>query len=338
MVDAATFRAAETVPAIPQLLTALTQLIPVAVEFQERRIDRNRFAQIIGHDTAVVDALVEHGFPHEICDRSQTFEYCDAVNLALHARLGCSIPETAESVMLRYAGAPSATWVGPARWRVGWKITAARGSELEIRMPDASVWGGANLSLEVDGVPGPPGGAVRAAGGTDVLVAAEVRTQGQAMTVRSPLVRGWYDRVLADLAEGALVYQWMPARLQRDPEAFLSRGTLDCVATSLLIARWAAAAGVEARTRRGVVLGLMGVEHTWTEVRDIDGHFKPLDPIFAHLVSRKGADAGEFTEFCAGSVPNRFLPFRIAAAEPIVKSSDESMTVAVSATRVSEDR
>ncbi|MFE3054472.1 hypothetical protein [Nocardia sp. NPDC059239] len=338
MVDAATQQTVETAPAIPQLLTALTRLIAVPVEFHERRIGRNRFAQIIGQAIDVVDTLVEHGFPHEICGRSQTFEYYDAVNLALHARLECSIPETAESVMLRYADAPPDTWVGSARWHVGWKIAAAAGSDVEIQLPDASVWGGVNRSLEIDGVPAPPGGVVRVSGGDDVLVTADVSTLGQAMTVRSPQVRGWYDRVFGELADGELTYQWMPGRLQRDPESFLSLGTLDCVAASLLIARWADAAGMEARTRRGIVLGLMGVEHTWVEVRDIDGHFKPLDPIFAHLVSRKRSDAREFTEFCAGSLPNRFLSFRIAADKSIVRSSDESVTVAVSASRVPEDQ
>lgn len=69
------------------------------------------------------------------------------------------------------------------------------------------------------------------------------------------------------------------------------------------------------------MLGMVCVDHSWAEFQDTDGRWRPLDPVFALLggADLAGVRAAEFREFCAGSVPGRYLPWNRPAGTPLAE-------------------
>ena len=151
------------------------------------------------------------------------------------------------------------------------------------------------------------------------------RVAGERRTVIAPAVRDAYAQVMDDLTSGRRAFRWLPARLRRDPSRARELGVGDCAVTSLDLAAELTRAGFEARTRTVTALGLAGVDHCWTEVRDADGECKVLDPVFAHLARKWPQSDPTFGAFSCGSgatassrgrPPRRTTPCATAARIP----------------------
>ena len=100
-------------------------------------------------------------------------------------------------------------------------------------------------------------------------VTGEVELHGRPGELAGPAGR-LYDDTLARLRGGDLAYQWMPEAMRWTLDAALANRSMDCVSTSLLLEREAAAAGLRTRVRRGLLLGPVTIEHVWAEA-DQDG-------------------------------------------------------------------
>ena len=137
----------------------------------------------------------------------------------------------------------------------------------------------------------------------------EVCTTGKLMELCSPRLREIVDEFFAT------GYRWvrMPEPLQWQYERVLSAGVAPCISASLLLERRFAEAGYETFTRRGWLLGMLDLAHSWLEVVDDDGVFKPIDPIFTWLTEYAPDPHPDLAEASIGSRMNRLLPAAMAA-------------------------
>lgn len=255
--------------------------------------------------------LADRGLPHERGpDGEPLFDYTDLTNLALERGGGQTVPELARRFLMRFAESPPATWFEPRTWRV------------TVRPPTLSRGG-----EEVEMVVAPPDGA---ADGVELLeldehpsgYTAVARLWGERDEPDSPAVGEIYDEIADALISETVRYQNVAPLLRRDPQRAWEAGVGDCEVAGRLLAERLSEAGHEARVRRGFLLGLMGSDHTWCEVRE-DGRWKSLDPVFAYLGHRAGAH--EFAAACRGSRFNRLLPCRVEAGDPILTRGDGSL-------------
>jgi Transglutaminase-like superfamily len=256
----------------------------------------------------VVDLLVAAGLSTPDADGTARFDYVDLMNLGLLSGTGRSLPELSERQCMRIAAGPPESWLPARDWRL----------RLEARCEAAGC--AAPVTVLRPGGTGDGAAAVcrgweETGDGPAATVELLVTTTGSAGQVRTPAVREMFTEVVEGLRGGRYTFAWLPQGLRADVDAALARGTLDCVATSLLLARWCGQAGVPARTRTGFLLGMVGVEHGWLEVRE-DGRWLPVDPLLAYLAGRHPGSDRAFAGFCLGSRSNRVLAWdRPAGAE-----------------------
>lgn len=289
---------------------------PVPAAYARPEVDRLEACRILGYELRAIDWSREVDWLCEILPATSTeagelYEYNDVANLALAARTGRSMPEQAESMVLRFARNDPATWSGERRWRVQLRWTCSAPEcpggpwtlpTPELEPPDRLVSWDAEEQ------------------GRSVTVAGEVRLHGSTGALEEQAGQ-LYDRTLARLRSGELAYQWMPEPMRWTLDAALANRSMDCVSTSLLLEREAAAAGLRTRVRRGLLLGPVTIEHVWAEVRQ-DGRWLPLDPVLAVLdrrVNGRRAGAGDLAAFCRGSLVNRLLPLPYERGEPLAR-------------------
>lgn len=289
----------------PAWLAALARLRRVPDAYYRATLGAAEAAKQLGTDVGTVLALVEAGLPAEQADDGPRLDYHDVANLGLAAQLGRSLAELAEGRMLRMAAGPREGWLKERTWRIRLGAPCeADGCAGELpAAPAPELFGGTLL----DFTPSPDAGHE---------AIATVVTRGELAEPRTAAVREVYDELLAGLDDGAYQFGWLPHRLRAVPATAAAYGMADCQVAAWIMERRAREAGLEARTRKGYVLGMVGVEHAWTEVRE-DGRWLPLDPVLAFLARRHRASNPEFTDFCRGSVHNRLLAWPAAAEEPL---------------------
>lgn len=307
---------------------AVQQIIPTPAEHWTPAVGRAAALALLGCDDTTLDLLVHAGLRCLGSGTDVRFDRYDLVNVAICAGTGRSVPEVAQRFLLTYAdGAPDG-WTAGRTWAIRWVLTCAdplcESGIWRIALPAPHLFGG-RYKGAVTG-PGSIGADQLEARGGTVHIAARVVTAGRSETVRSARARRLFDDLLADLEAERLRYHWLPTGLRSDAAAAAANGTLDCVSAALLLQARGRALGLRTRTRQGRMLGMVAVEHAWVEFQDEDGRWRPLDPILALLGRQTGADRDDarFREFCAGSVPGRFLPWDRPAGQPLVQHSCDS--------------
>jgi transglutaminase-like putative cysteine protease len=307
---------------------ATTGFRPVPQDLARYDTDVADAAVHLGIAAELLTGLAESGLPHvRDAGRGVLFDYTDLTNAALLSGSATSVPEMAWRFLLRFGQSSADTWFRPQAWNVTVQPPTMTGpvarelGELRLAVPDAGAPGtellhvlGASDGSQQDGTElaaeGYQGGGYRIV----------VRLTGAEDGVRDPRIRSAYDAVLDALDSGAVTYQAVAEALRADQDRAWTLGMADCVVASRRITAQLRAAGLNARTRRGYILGLVGGDHTWCEVEE-DGRWKVLDPVFSYLVGRAGG-SDEFREACRGSRFNRLLPCAVDEAAPLIVRAD----------------
>ena len=291
-----------------QWLVAVERLRRVPPRYFEATLDVTQAARRLGCDGGLVEELVRAGFPADETPEGLRFDSYDVMNLGLVAGLGGSLAEQAEQRCLTMAAGAPQDWTAPRTWRVrlGASCTVPDCAGERPAPPAPELFGGVLQNYQLsDRIP------------NDAV--AVVVTRGRRDEPRTPGVRALHDELLAALTSGRYQYSWLPYELRRDPEVAVGYGMADCAVATWLLRKWAREAGLEVRTRKGYLLGLVGVEHAWTEVFE-EGRWLVLDPVLAFQALRRAPGdpraAAGFADFCRGSVHNRLLPWPGSADAP----------------------
>jgi hypothetical protein len=294
-----------------QWLVAIERLRPVPPPYFRPTLDVTQAARRLGCDSGLVEELVRAGFRADETPEGLRFDSYDVMNLGLAAGLGGSLAEQTEQRCLTMAAAAPDEWLAPRTWRIrlGAPCTAPECPGETPAPPEPGLLGGRLLDYQKSDRS--PSDAV-----------AVVATRGRDDEPRTPEVRRIHDELLSGLISGRYQYSWLPHALRSDPKAAVAYGMVDCTVASWLMRRWAREAGLEARTRKGYLLGLVGVEHAWTEVFE-EGRWLVLDPVLAFQALRRAPGdpraAAAFGAFCRGSVHNRLLAWPGSAGEPFAE-------------------
>ncbi|MFD9069062.1 transglutaminase domain-containing protein [Streptomyces lasiicapitis] len=278
-------------------LPAVERLIAVPEEFREPVLDLAKAAQQLGTDEALVESLVGAGLPADDTPEGLRLDYHDVMNLGLQAGLGCSLAELGERQCMRLAAGRPESWQAARTTRIRLTATCSvpdcRGTPPQPAAPAPRLFGGELDDWSPD---------LHQAG----AVVATVTTRGRSDAPRTAAVRRIHDDLLAGLVCREYQYGWVPEALRALPATAAANRTVDCVVAAHLMREAAHEAGLRARTRRGFLLGLVGVEHAWTEVFE-EGRWLPLDPVLAFLAQRHPASSIRFCDFTRGSVHNKVL-------------------------------
>ncbi|QKW06901.1 transglutaminase domain-containing protein [Streptomyces sp. NA04227] len=293
-------------------LSAVERLVPVPDKYREAKLGLAEACRELSVDQALLEELVAAGLPADETPEGLRFDYHDVMNLGLRSGTGRSLAELGERQCMRMAAGDPEKWLEKRTWRI--RLTASCTNEdctsctIEPRpaVPEPELLGGTLIewqpSNDNDTEPG--------------SMVAVLATVGARDTPRSDVVRQIHDDLYGSLLSGEYQYGWLPAGLRERPAEAAAAGAFDCVIAAWQMRTWAEQAGLEARTRRGFLLGLVGVEHAWTEVLEED-RWLPLDPVLAFLAQRHKASNPDFGDFSRGSVHNRLLAWGRSIEEPL---------------------
>lgn len=296
-------------------LAALDGLFTVPADFRNENVDRVAALDMLRCGEATLDALIAAGLPCRGEPGAEWFDRFDLFNLALRSKSTVSVPERAIRYALRWMHGDPHTWIEPIRWSF----------DIELRCPlpecgEQPEWWHSRLDLEsfetelLDWQTNPATAttvddAVHFCGPGPVGMRGQLVTRGKLMTLRSPVLQSITDEFLA------ANYPWirMPERLQYDYQRVMAAGAAPCITASLFLQSQYQAAGYQAITRRGWLLGMLDLAHSWVEVVDDDGVRKAVDPIFVRLADHAENPHPQLAAGCIGSRLNRLLPTAIPA-------------------------
>lgn len=322
---------------------ALAGLYQVPDDFRVGYFDRAGALDVLRCGEEVFEELLAAGLGHTGGPGEERYDRYDLFNLALASGSGASVPEKAIGYALRWMNRGARPWTE----RLEWSFAATVGCPQDSCGADPSfaharmlpgLAGGELLAWEAgpgvhDGTgddgsggtgpgapgtepgtpgtePGAPGsGRVRLDGPGPLAFSARVATRGHRSALRSPVLR----RIVDDfLAAG---YRWVrvPERLQWDHRRMLAAGVAPCISASLFLAEQFEQAGYRAFARRGWLLGILDLAHSWVEVEDDDGVVRPVDPIAGWLSAYADRPDPDFAQAAIGSWLNRQLPADLPA-------------------------
>lgn len=303
-------------------LRAMQGLYTVPEGYREENIQRARALELLRCGESVMTQLIEAGLPCSGARGEEVFDRYDLMNLATYSGSGYSLPERSLRFALRWMSNPAESWFRPVSWRFSVECSCGKAPEDRARSawtvanPAPGLLDGHVRELTVtprDVLVGDADIACRSGGflGIDALI--EVR--GRPGELRAPVLR---DIVAEFLQAG---YRWvrLPESLQIHPEILHPRGVATCISASLYLADRFRDSGFEARTRRGWLLGMLDLPHSWLEVVDSDGRRKIVDPAFILLAEHAENPHPGFVKACVGSWFNKVLPTRHEANQPVVQ-------------------
>ncbi|MEU6862244.1 hypothetical protein ABZ924_03030 [Streptomyces sp. NPDC046876] len=281
-------------------------------------------ARLLRMTGAQLEELAAAGLPHVAGSGGPLFDYVDLVNANTFSGSGLSVPELAMRFLIRFARGAGPSWYEPRDWLVTVTEPAPPDGDgaavrFTVRRPDLTAPGVERLDA-----PGTePSGAGAGDGGGYRLA---VRLTGAAQTVRDPRAVKHWDGLLHELYRGTVTYQTVPEELRSDHERGWNLGMADCIVASKVLADRLRGEGLQARARRGYLLGLLGSDHAWCELYE-DGVWKTLDPVFAFGAGggrgeERFVDIPAFAAACLGSRFNRLLPCDTEDAGPLVHVDD----------------
>jgi hypothetical protein len=292
-------------------------------------IDRQGVRDITGLDDVALDELVAAGLPAVGEAAAQRFDRFEIVNLALYAGVGTSVAEQTIRYALRWMAEPPQSWFDEREWEFDVRVegneeAVTTGVRSWVALPRPELYGGSVVRMAAEPLGADADGRDAVVDGPGpVALSGLIRTRGE----HRPLV----SRTIREIAESFTAepgrYRWtrLPESVQRHPELVLPHGYAPCISVSLDVARRLAAAGYQVRTRRGWLLGMLDLAHSWVEVVDDDGQVKTLDPAFV-IIARDHAAVvhPDFADACMGSLLNRVLPTDHSADEPVTGASDST--------------
>lgn len=296
-------------------LAALDGLFTIPSDFRNENVDRFAALDMLRCGEPTLDALISAGLPCRGEAGAEWFDRFDLFNLALASKSGVSVPERAIRYALRWMHGGPQTWTEPVRWTF----------DIQLRCPlpecgPQAQWSHSRLNFEaveaelLDWHTDPAtatilGDEVVFSGPGPVGMQGQMVTRGRLMNLRSPVLQSITDEFLA------ANYPWirMPERLQYDYKRVLATGAAPCISASLFLQSQYQAAGYQAITRRGWLLGMLDLAHSWVEVLDDDGVLKAVDPIFVRLADHAENPHPQLAAGCIGSRLNRLLPTAIPA-------------------------
>jgi hypothetical protein len=304
---------------------SLEELIPTPAPYRDESVDRAHALKLLRCDDATLTTLQHCGLRYAGAPGAERFDHHDLFNLAFYSGTGRSLPELGFQWVMRFAGAAADSWISPKRWRFSAQISCLRPDGCEdgpwwrFYRPEPERFGGRSGGWNVEPAvaAGADGSFVHAAAADAFVLTATIQTRGEARRVRSPRLRRLFDEMIHD--HRGLRFQFGPDAMQSDPDAVVATGMIDCVTASIILERECRDAGYEARAAKGYLLGLLGADHGWLEVRDDDGEWKVLDCALALLTAQLPAHNPDFVEFCCGSASNRVLPVACPADAPVAE-------------------
>ena len=299
---------------------SLGVLLAIPTELRDERVPRATALEMLRCGDQVLDELIREGLRHGGEPGAELFDRFDLVNLSLYSGSGTSVPEETMRFALRWMHEHPSALFRPRAWDYHVELSCDRPGGCPdgprgwtIARPQPEVYGGWAVSLESE----PAGGDETdlRSDGDPLLARGVLVTSGEHREIRSARVREIVTQYTS--AE----YRWarMPEKLQWQPDAVLSQGYAPCIAVTLRLAEQCRAAGYPARTRRGWIMGMLDLAHSWLEVVDDDGVVKAVDPAFAILADHHAERPHpEFTAACFGSPLNRLMPTGHEADNPIM--------------------
>lgn len=303
-------------------LESLRDLLVIPAELRDERVERDAALELLQCGPETFEELLRAGLPHGGSPGAERFDRFDLVNLALYSGSGASIPEKTMRYALRWMHADPGNLFRPQRWNYSVTLSPpARDKEGDpermdwnLATPHPELSGGwtESLSLGQGAVLGEKDITVR---GTSALgVSGVLVTSGERREIRSERLR----EIVTSYGPDRFRWGRMPEELQWRKDEVLSQGYAPCISVCLELAERCREAGFEARTRRGWIMGMLDLAHSWLEVVDEDGLVKNVDPAFViladhHAESPHPAIAEAFT----GSLLNRLLPTEHHADEPV---------------------
>ncbi|MYU25781.1 hypothetical protein [Streptomyces sp. SID8352] len=304
-------------------LASLRNLLLIPEDLRDESIPRAVALELLQCGPEILDELLAEGLPHGGEKGDERFERYDLVNLALYSGSGESVPEKTMAYALRWMHADPATLFRPRRWDYSVVLSPPAaddgadpaGMAWNLATPRPELHGGWTESLTIGPEAAVLGDKDITVGGTTGLTASGVLvTSGERREIRSPRLREIVTSFGPDR------YRWgrMPEEFQWRGGEVLAQGYAPCIAVCLELAERCRAAGFEARTRRGWIMGMLDLAHSWLEVVDEDGVVKTVDPAFVilaahHAEAAHPAAADAFT----GSLLNRLMPTEHHADEPV---------------------
>jgi len=296
-------------------LAALERTFWVPEDHRVGYFDRVAALDMLRCGEEVLNELVKAGLPTLGEPGQEWFDRFDLFNLALASGSQKSVPEKAIRYALRWMHGGPQTWTA----RLDWTFVVDLSCPLPACGEDPE-WSHAQMLPEAVGGElhewhVEPEGArmvgdqLRYRGPGPLRFSGHVSTSGELMQLRSPQLR----KIVEDFF--AVGYRWvrLPEPLQWEYRRLLDAGVSPCISASLFLAKEFEAAGYPAITRRGWLLGMLDLSHSWVEVVDDDGVQKPIDPIFTWLTEYADKPHPDLAAASIGSRMNRLLPASMAA-------------------------
>lgn len=321
-------------------LGALSRLYPVPDRHRVPLLGAAEAEDMLRCGPGVVAELLAAGLPRTEGPDGPLFDRNDLTNLALDAGTKQSRPERAVNYALRWMREDPRGWEDPVRWSFSIEMSAAEDGPAGPAGPagsaasaagdaaDAGAADGAESWSHTRFLPELTGGLVEDWQSTPgvritpeafefdgpgpVAFSGHIRTAGALRELVSPQLR----KITAEFLAARHRWVRLPPAAQFDYEAMLAHGVSTCISASLFLEKEFRAAGYEATTRGGWMIGMLDLAHSWVEVVDDDGVVKQVDAVLERLGGLTDSPHPGLAAACLGSRINRMLPAAMTAGWP----------------------
>jgi hypothetical protein len=267
--------------------SVVANVVPTPAEHRQW-VPAGKAQAVLRCSTADIEDLSRSG----LATRNGSFDRFDVWNVGLYSGTGNSRPELEMELSRRLLDLPGRDWVSPTDYRVLVEADCPRGGACGDRQWSAPSIIGVTWSEHavVDG---------------RAHWVGRLRRTGARGIVRAPTVERSWNGIIQNYR-----FHLTPMALATSTNDTRRRRVGGCTALSLLLTEELTRQGLRARLRQGyLVAGFVARVHSWAEVHDTDGEWKPLDVSMAVLARR--FFTSEYARFCRGSTLNRLVPIEV---------------------------